>query len=269
MDVPQHLVANARMYAVSPAVEAAWEHLFSWVSMRSGIPLQPLRHPAPAPLEELWARPDLGAVFMCGLPFARSTPAPTLVVAPVPRRWNQPVYATDLVVRSGSRFRKLEDTFGGRIGWTVEHSQSGYNALRHHLAPHARGGALYRESVGPLLTPRNAIAAVLEGRVDVAPLDGYFHDLARQNEPGLVRDLRVIDTTDPTPIPPLVTRTALDQGNLEALRQAFLAASGAPELSPFLQILTLQGFARVSPQAYRLLLDREAEATLLDYPAIT
>jgi len=269
MNDPQHLVANARMYAVSPAVEAAWEKVFAFVAARSGIPLHPLRYPAPAPLEALWARPDLGAVFMCGLPFARSDPAPTLVVAPLPRRWNnQPVYATDLVVRSDSRFRKLEDTFGGRIGWTVEHSQSGFNALRHHLARHARSGPLYRESVGPLLTPRNAIAAVLKGRVDLAPLDGYFHELAQQNEPALVRDLRVIATTDPTPIPPLVTSAALDPPALETLRQAFLATSVAPELAPVLQALALQGFARVLPQDYRLLLDREAQATLLNYPEI-
>jgi len=46
-----------------------------------------------------------------------------------------------------STFNSLEDTFGGRLGYTVEDSQSGYNALRHHLLPYyrKRGAKLYCE----------------------------------------------------------------------------------------------------------------------------
>lgn len=65
------LIANARMYAVAPAVRAAWQDLFAWVAKASAIPLTYVEHAAPAPLESLWARADLGAAFMCGFPYAR------------------------------------------------------------------------------------------------------------------------------------------------------------------------------------------------------
>src|SRR3981081_4299348 len=128
------LIANARMYAVTPAVKAAWQDLFAFVARISGIPLAYLDHAAPAPLEALWARADLGAAFMCGFPFASAAPRPVALAAPVPspaRYGGMPRYCTDFIVRADSPFATLSETFGGRIGWTVGHSQSGYNAVRH------------------------------------------------------------------------------------------------------------------------------------------
>ena len=83
-DDPMELVANARMYAVTPAVAAAWRALFDWAARKSGVPLTYVDHAAPAPLEALWARDDLGAAFMCGFPFASAARKPRLLAAPVP-----------------------------------------------------------------------------------------------------------------------------------------------------------------------------------------
>ena len=38
------LAANARMYAVTPAVKAAWQDLFAFVARASGVPLAYLDH---------------------------------------------------------------------------------------------------------------------------------------------------------------------------------------------------------------------------------
>ena len=61
---------NARMYAVTPQVEAAWRELLEHITREAEVALDYLPHPAPQPLERLWSRPDLGAVFMCGYPIA-------------------------------------------------------------------------------------------------------------------------------------------------------------------------------------------------------
>jgi hypothetical protein len=97
------LIANPRMYAVTPTVRHAWRAIFDWVGRHAGVPLVYIDHSAPAPLEELWSRGDLAATFMCGFPFASATPRPLLVAAPVPsppRYGRRPVYCTDFVVRA-------------------------------------------------------------------------------------------------------------------------------------------------------------------------
>ena len=65
------LIANARMYAVDAATAANWTALFARIAVMAGVPLTVIPHAAPAPLEDLWRRDDLGLAFICGYPFAR------------------------------------------------------------------------------------------------------------------------------------------------------------------------------------------------------
>ena len=64
------LISNARMYAVTPDVEAAWQQLIAHVAQDAGVDLPYEPYAAPQPLEVLWRRSDLGCVFMCGYPIA-------------------------------------------------------------------------------------------------------------------------------------------------------------------------------------------------------
>lgn len=257
------LVANARMYSVTPAVTAAWRTLFAWVAGEAGVPLAYLDHAAPAPLETLWARDDLGAAFMCGFPFASAAQKPLLLAAPVPspaRYGGSPRYCTDLIVRADSRFTSLRDTFGGRIGWTVGHSQSGYNAVRHHLLGQQEPQPLYAQWVGPLVTPRRVIDAVLDDTIDVGPLDSYVHDLLRRHDPETASKLRVVESTAMAPIPPLVASPAVDGDGVARLRRALLSCHCEPAMAATRDALLLSRFDRVDAADYQVLLSWARQA---------
>jgi ABC-type phosphate/phosphonate transport system substrate-binding protein len=265
-------IANARMYSVTPAVRDAWRALLDWVGRHSGVPLTYLDHAAPAPLEQLWARGDLGAAFMCGFPFASATPRPRLVAAPVPspaRYGRRPVYCTDFVVRADSGIERLRDAFGGRIGWTASHSQSGFNAVRHHLLGYRdeRSERLFAASIGPLTTPRRVIDAVLERTIDVGPLDSYVHDLLQRHEPATASKLRTIESTVMTPIPPLVASPSTPPDTVERLRRTLVAAASEPEAPSLLEFLLLAGFTAVDAADYDRLLAQDREAVSAGYPA--
>jgi ABC-type phosphate/phosphonate transport system substrate-binding protein len=265
------LIANARMYAVTPKVRDAWRALFDRVGRHAGVTLDYVDHAAPAPLEALWAREDLAAAFMCGYPFAEAAPKPSIVAAPIPsppRYRRAPVYCTDFVVRADSPYQKLSDTFGGRIGWTVSHSQSGFNAVRHHLLRYRRQGSerLFAQSIGPLVTPRKVIEAVVGGAIDVGPLDSFVHDLLIHHEPDTAAQLRTVESTAMTPIPPLVASPATPLETIERLRQSLLAVSIDPEAAPILQLLLLAGFARVDPADYDSLVTQARAAEAAGYP---
>jgi ABC-type phosphate/phosphonate transport system substrate-binding protein len=259
------LIANARMYAVTPEVREAWRTLFAWVARTSGVPLEYIDHAAPAPLETLWAREDLGATFMCGLPFACAARQPGLIAAPVPapaRYAGLPQYCTDFIVRADRPFARLSDTFGGRIGWTVGHSQSGYNAVRHHLSRHRREQSepLFEQWVGPLITPRRVIEHVIEGKIDVGPLDSYVHDLLKRNEPETASRLRTVESTEMTPIPPLIVSATVAGDTVERLRGALLSDAIQTELAATFDLLALARFAPIKCTDYAVLLAQALEA---------
>src|SRR4029077_20154943 len=107
-------IANARMYSVPPAVEEGGRELLAHVATDAGVTLRYVPYPAPRPLEDLWARPDLGAVFMCGYPLALGVAQVVPLAAPIPRApWaaGRAVYRTDLIVRTDAPYASLEDTF--------------------------------------------------------------------------------------------------------------------------------------------------------------
>lgn len=217
------MLANARMYSVTPAASAGWRNVIDWVTKTAGVPVEFVEYPPPKLLSDLWAREDLGVVQMCGLPASLRKPAPTILAAPVPsppRYGGRSVYLSDLAVREDSWIQSLEDTFGGVAGYTLKDSQSGYFAFRTLLLtkyPQAK----YAKIVGGLMNARGIVQALVKGDIDVGPLDGYVWDLIRAGDPAFAAQVRVIESTDPTPMPPLVS-TGLDIDQVNRLREAFL-----------------------------------------------
>jgi ABC-type phosphate/phosphonate transport system substrate-binding protein len=263
-------LANARMYAVTPTVEEAWRALLAHVAQEADVDLRYLPYPAPQPLEHLWRRADLGAVFMCGYPVALKLADVTPLAAPIPHApWAQgrAVYRSDLIVRSDSPYRTLADTFGGRAGWTVSHSQSGFNAWRHELLGYRTPArpALYGAMQGNLVTARNVLDAVREGRIDIGPLDAYWHLLIARHAPQLTQGVRVLAATPLTPIPGFVAAAAAPAPMVQALRAAFAAAPRRPWFGDLADILMIEGFAPVSAAAYAPYLEWDAQARAAGY----
>lgn len=253
---PQMLIANARMYnSAGPAAKAAWRDILGWIVARAGVPMQVTDHDPPALLSDLWARPDLGAAMMCGLPMALRATRPTLVAAPVPspaRYGGRPVYFSDILVPAASRAERLEDTFGGTVGFTLEDSMSGCVALRVLLERHRTPARprLYANVIGNLVHVRGMVEAVSSGRVDVGSADSYVMDLLRKHDPAFASGVRVIGTTDAAPIPPFVATAALDAASLERLRGAFRDAGRAPALAAARAKVLVADFVTPDASAY-------------------
>ena len=248
------LVANARMYAVTPEASAAWSAVFRRVCAVSGVAMEIIPHAFPLPVSELWRRPDLGCAFMCGWPWVRGFADVMPIAAPVTVEAGGPYYWSNLVVAAGSPAQSMGDTAGGRVGYTLRDSQSGFSALRHYLRVH---GPEYATEAGPLTTPRRVIEAVAEGRADIGPVDSYAHALLRRYAPELTRQVRIIARTEPTPIPLLVASRVTGAGAVERVRAALLGLTGDALLEP----LEITGFVAPLPrEAYAIMEQRAQEA---------
>jgi len=263
-------IANARMYAVTPEVESAWRGLLERVATEADVALDYLPFPAPQPLEQLWSRSDLGSVLMCGYPIALQLADVQPIAAPIPRvQWaaGRAVYRTDLIVREDAPFARLEDTFGGRAGWTVAHSHSGFNAFRHHLLAYRRPQRpkLYREMIGNLVTARNVLDAVREGRIDVGPLDAYWHMLIARHAPRLCEGVRVLSSTALAPMPAFVAAADVPAAIVARLRAAFVSAATQSWFGELADPLMLEGFAPVTRETFGPTLQWDAQARAAGY----
>jgi ABC-type phosphate/phosphonate transport system substrate-binding protein len=255
--------ASARMYAVDARAAEAWAALFDWLGRRSGVALEVVAHAYPEPLSDLWRRPDLACGFVCGFPFTQSFPDLQPIAAPVPATGpaaGAPRYATQLVVRADASFRELKESFGHRLGYTVLDSYSGYVAMRHFLAPYQQSdrGELYAELVGPLVTPRRVIEAILSGDIDIGPLDSYALELMIAGEPNLGNRIRVLATTASAPIPLLAAHATCPAKVVARLCETLSADTVDEERDAIFRQLLLKGFAPVSREDYAEIVPSDA-----------
>jgi ABC-type phosphate/phosphonate transport system substrate-binding protein len=267
------IATNGRTYySVAPQTDAAWQDLLSAIAREAGVSFKFLSYPLPQPLEELWLRHDVGCVFiMCGYPIALRQFNVAPIAAPRPLApWaaDRAVYRTDLVVRADSRYEHLRDTFGGRIGWTMLHSHSGFNALRYHLLQYRtpERPTLYSQVVGNLGTVRKVFDSVLDGTIDVGPIDAYWHMLMRRHHSKLATGVRTIESTATAPIPTFVASPAVPRDVVEHLVTSFQSARERPGFAPIAEVLLIDGFAPVREiDAFSVILARAREAEDANY----
>jgi ABC-type phosphate/phosphonate transport system substrate-binding protein len=263
-------IMNARMYAVTPEVEAGWRALLEHIIGEAGVALTYMPYPASQPLEDLWSRRDLGCALMCGFPIALKLAPVIPIASPIPRAaWaaGLPIYRSDLIVRRDASYRTLEDTFGARAGWTVAHSHSGFNAFRHHLLAYRtpERPALYGEMTGNLVTARNILDSVREGRIDIGPLDAYWHLLIARHAPHLTRGIRVLTATQAAPLPAFVAAAGTDADEVVRLQDAFRRAASRPWFGPLGDLLLLDGFAQATEAQFAPLLEWDQAAKAAGY----
>ena len=259
-------------YAVTQGVEAAWEDLLLRIGREAGVVFAFLSYPLAQPPEELWARSDLGCVFtICGYPIAMRHLAVTPIAAPIPSApWAQDraLYRSDLVVKTDSRFQTLSDTFGGRLGWTTNHSHSAFNALRYHLlqyrTPDRR--ALYSRVVGGIGSVRKLFESVCDGTIDVGSIDAYWHLLLQRHEPELAARVRVVESTATAPIPAFVASPAVSSEIRDRLGASFASAHRQTWFQPLAAAIMIKGFAACTLEDFDIIRARKDEAVGAGYP---
>ena len=153
-----------------------------------------------------------------------------LLAAPVmqgERYRGRPVYFSDVVVRRDSSFQSFDDLRGGVWAYNEPGSYSGYFVMLDRLAKMGEGLSFFGnviESGGHI----TSLQMVLAGEADVAAIDSTAFDLYLQRNPGALKDLRVVESLGPNPIPPWVVARNTPAKMRDALRDAMLAMASDP-----------------------------------------
>jgi ABC-type phosphate/phosphonate transport system substrate-binding protein len=241
-----------------PAVTAWWEGLARHWRAAGLRDIPPSTHFTDGELYDLWLAPDLFIAQTCGFPLTHRLKDRVTLVA-------TPVYAVDgcaggryhsvIVARRESEVRSLDDVAGKVAAINGHDSQSGWNALRHSLI--GKGAPARIVETGG---HRKSMAAVREGRADVAAIDCVTYAGLERAAPQEVAPLRVIARSASAPALPFVTRRDIAPSDLEKLRAGFKAAVADPTLAEPRAAMLLAGVEIVPLRAYDRLLEMEQEA---------
>jgi ABC-type phosphate/phosphonate transport system substrate-binding protein len=162
------------------------------------------------------------AAFLCGIRYVWLTEAGhdlALLGAPVmtaERYGGQSVYFADFIVPAASALTDLQGARDLRVGYNEAESFSGYVLPRHTLstlglAPEALGRWI---QTGSHAASMDAIAA---GALDLAAIDSVVLDMELRQRPERAGAWRVLASSPPAPMPPVVVRADVDADVIASL----------------------------------------------------
>jgi ABC-type phosphate/phosphonate transport system substrate-binding protein len=224
----------------------------------------------PAELEAHWLAPDLLFTQTCGYPLTHVLAGKVqLLATPC---YSAPgcdgaTYRSYVVVREDSGIETPEDLRGKRVAYNGTDSQSGYNTLRHLVAPLAEQGRFFGSGL-ETGAHRRSLAAVRRGEADAASIDCVSLALIEQVAPEEIKDIRRLCPTAPAPNLPYITSLSTSGETMCRLRDGLQAAVNDPALRAAREALLITDVTVLPPAAYAVILAMEEEAVASGYPRL-
>jgi ABC-type phosphate/phosphonate transport system substrate-binding protein len=259
------------MIAALPMYDFPWVHAANdrlWARVRDSLRAQGIAAPESlirdGKLPDIWANHGLLLGQTCGYPYwtnlrrkAEILAAPIYGLAGC----QGPSHCSFLIARRDDPRSRLEEFRGDRAAVNGFDSNSGMNLFRAAVAPLAGGQPFFADIVetgGHALS----VAAVVEGRADVAAIDCVTYALLARGASRFVAAIKIIGETQPSPALPFIASRALPPETRAAVRRALRDLSPIPELG-------LVGVAFLPETAYARVAEIEAEAADLGYPRLS
>ncbi len=206
----------------------------------------------------------------CGYPYMRDLRGVVVLVA-------TPEYAFSgcdgaehrsfLVSRARDPRRDLAEFRGARAALNGWDSNTGMNLFRATIARVARGAPFF----GAVLATGSheaSLAAVAEGRADLASVDCISFALLMRGRPELRERVAIVGESPLSPGLPLIASAGLPSSTIASVRSALFSALADPKLSEARAALGLKGARLTSAADYQRIVEIERAAAEAGYPGL-
>jgi phosphonate transport system substrate-binding protein len=222
-----------------------------YLTLRLGRPVEFLQRRTYADIMDLLSRGELDAAWICGYPYVkpRSPEFLDLLVAPI--YLGAPLYRSLIIAPSESPVRRLEDLEGRVFAYSDPDSNSGYLVPRATLQDTGFDPDRFFRFTFFTFSHAETVMAVSERVADGGAVDSYVYDAMRKFAPAVVARTRIVYRSPQFGFPPIVVRRDLPVAVRTRLRDELVGMSADAEGSALLDLLSLDGFAEVSPALYQ------------------
>jgi phosphonate transport system substrate-binding protein len=204
--------------------------------------------------------------WICGLPYVRKVDRAgvqiELLAAPVmenARYKGRPVYFSDVIVRSESRFITFADLRGRRWAYNEPSSHSGYNLTRYMLAELGEFDGFFGQ-VTEAGSHQAALQLLLDGKIDGTSLDSTVLEIELKHKPEISKHIRKLTTWGPSPIPPWVIHKQVPINMRDKVRTILLGMDSDLKGKAVLADLGIKQFTPVSNANYDPIREMEVKA---------
>ena len=221
-------------------------------------------------IDAQWRNPGLIFGQTCGYPYVtRLKDAVALIAAPIYAfpGCEDASHRSFIIRRASDPRRALAEFRGAAAGLNGWDSNTGMSLFRSALAPIA-GGAPFFRTILVTGSHEGSVAAVADGRADIAAIDCVSYALLDRGRPALVERVAVIVQSPRSPCLPFIAAADLGARTIAAVRDALFAALADPNLADARATLGLTGALEKSRADYDRVIAIEREAAAAGYPLL-
>lgn len=253
-----------------PEVRSATDALWTGVRDRlveAGLGALPLELDRSGAHHAIWHSGRLLFGQACGYDAVVAFPRQLRIVATPCYRTAEtdgPRYSSLIVMRGDLEARTIDDLRGTRCVINNETSHSGMNVWQAVAAERHVGGRFFSEILvsGSHVA---SLAALQDGRADVAAIDCITHALLARERPASLDGTRALSRSEPAPAPPFVTYADAPDALVDLLRAALRGAMADPALADARRRLLLTGCEVLPREVYEEIARLDARARALAY----
>jgi len=247
-------VAVAAIISPQGTLES-YQPLLDYLSQELGRPVELVQRRTYAEVNELVRRNEVDLAFVCTRAYVEGKREFGMQLLAVPLVHGQKVYYSKVIVRSDYPAKTFADLRGAVFAFTDPLSNSGYLYPNVLLAQLGETPQSFFQRTFFTYSHDNAIRAVAEGVADAAAVDSMVLKYALEREPGLKDKIRVIHTSQPFGMPPVVTGPNIRPQTKADLQRILFTMHENPRGQQALKALEVDRFVEASDRDYDMIRD--------------
>ncbi|MDY0384195.1 phosphate/phosphite/phosphonate ABC transporter substrate-binding protein [Trichlorobacter sp.] len=219
-----------------------YQQLQGYLAQQLGQPVQLVDRANYEELNRLLQSGGIDAAFVCAGPYVEGKQQFDMQLIAMPLVNGKSVYHAYIIVHKDSPIQNLSQLEGKSFAFTDPKSNSGKLVPTYMLAQLKTTPERFFSRRIFTYGHDNSIKAVAERHVDGASVDSLIWDYTARKYPHLTANTRVIATSEPYGIPPVVVRPGIDPALKQRLQQALLTVHQNPEGKAILDGMLIDRF---------------------------
>lgn len=245
---------------VSPKESYAYyEEMIQYISQKLGGPVKIVQRRSYQEINQLVQDNEIDFAFICGGAYIDSegntVQGMKLLVAP--KIEGRTTYHSYIIVHNSSNYSSLLELRGKRFAFSDPLSNSGKLYPTYRLAlinetPESFFGADEKGNNNSFFTYSHdsSVIAVAEGLAEGAAVDSLVYEYMKETKPEVIAKTRIIETSPPFGIPPVVVSTDIDPFLEQRLKDIFLNMDRDEEGMKILSEIRIDRFVTINDNAY-------------------
>lgn len=224
--------------------------MLDYLSQHLDRPVELLQRSTYAEINELIRTGQADVAFVCGGAFIEGERENYMELLAAPRVNGETIYHAYIIVPVASNAQSLADLRGQRFAFTDPLSNSGRLYLTYVLDQQGETPESFFNETIFTYSHDNSVRAVADGIVDGASVDSLVYNYLASHDPAITDATRILMTSHPFGIPPVVVHPDLDPDLKAQLRDALLSMNQDTQGRQALTSLHIDGFAIVDSTLY-------------------